>query len=466
MIRFFLNDELISTGLHPATTVLDFLRLEKHLTGTKEGCREGDCGACTVLVGKLDGDSVVYKSMNSCLLPIGDIHGKHVVSVEGLNLDKGLTLVQQNMADEGGTQCGFCTPGFVISMTGYFLNSSNPDIDSAVAALDGNICRCTGYTGIRRSINGVLEAFNKSSKKSGLEKLIDLKIIPQYFTQVPHQLKSIKPAEELPAGSVTIGGGTDLFVQRWESLYESDVALLSGNAALKGITKTNDAFIIGGGTTHSEVSESEEIHKVFPQIREGLKLFGSLPIRNRGTVAGNICNASPIADMVNMLLALGASVTLAKGEAKRELLLKDFYKGYKSLDKAPDEILLSVSIPLPKEKFLFNYEKISRRMHLDIASVNSTCYLEVNDGLIHNARLSAGGVAAVPFFLRKTGEFLTGKKIDTAVMKQASKIAMDEVAPISDARGSAEYKTILLGQLVKAHLYKLFPEHIPAEEVL
>ena len=170
--------------------------------------------------------------------------------------------------------------------------------------------------------------------------------------------------------------------------------------------------------------------------------------------------------MVNMLLALGASVTLAKGEAKRELLLKDFYKGYKSLDKAPDEILLSVSIPLPKEKFLFNYEKISRRMHLDIASVNSTCYLEVNDGLIHNARLSAGGVAAVPFFLRKTGEFLTGKKIDTAVMKQASKIAMDEVAPISDARGSAEYKTILLGQLVKAHLYKLFPEHIPAEEVL
>jgi xanthine dehydrogenase small subunit len=466
MIRFFLNDELISTGLHPATTVLDFLRLEKHMTGTKEGCREGDCGACTVLVGTLVGDSVAYKSMNSCLLPIGDIHGKHVVSVEGLNLDKGLNLVQQNMADEGGTQCGFCTPGFVISMTGYFLNDSNPNIDSAIATLDGNICRCTGYTGIKRSINGVLGAFSASSKSSGLEKLIDLKIIPQYFAQVPHQLKSIEPQDEVPAGSVTIGGGTDLFVQRWESLYESDVTFLSGNTAIKGITKTTDAFIVGGGTTHSEVSESEEIHKVFPQIREGLKLFGSLPIRNRGTIAGNICNASPIADMVNILLALGASVTLAKGEVKRELPLKDFYKGYKSLDKAPDEILVSVSIPLPKEKFLFNYEKISRRTHLDIASVNSTCYLEVKDGLISNARLSAGGVAAVPFFLKKTSAFLTGQPVNANVMKQASKTAMEEIAPISDARGSSEYKTILLGQLVKAHLYKLFPESIPAEDVL
>ncbi len=466
MIRFYLNDELVSTGSHPATTVLDFLRLEKHLTGTKEGCREGDCGACTVLVGTLDGNSVVYKSMNSCLLPIGDVYGKHVVSVEGLNMSAGLNLVQQNMAEEGGTQCGFCTPGFIMSMTGYFLNNGSPEVESAIAALDGNICRCTGYTGIRRSINGVLHAFNTSAQNSGIEKLIELKIIPQYFMQVAQKLQSIEPHEKVPSGNVRIGGGTDLFVQRWESLYESEVALLSGNTALKGISKTNDTIIIGGGTTHSEVANSEIIFEVFPQIREGLKLFGSLPIRNRGTIAGNICNASPIADMVNILLALGASVTLLKGKEKRELLLKDFYKGYKSLDKAPDEILISVSIPLPKQTFLFNYEKISRRMHLDIASVNSTCYLEINDGVISGARLSAGGVAAVPFFLTKTGAFLTGKSMSPAVMKEAAKIAMEEIAPISDARGSAEYKTILLGQLVKAHLFKLFPEQIPAEEVL
>lgn len=466
MIRFYLNDELVSTGIHPATTVLDFLRLEKHLTGTKEGCREGDCGACTVLIGTLEGDSVVYKSMNSCLLPIGDVYGKHVVSVEGLNMSTGLNLIQQNMAEEGGTQCGFCTPGFIMSMTGYFLNNGSPDMDSAIAALDGNICRCTGYTGIKRSIGGVLDTFSKSEQESGMEKLIELKVIPQYFTQVSEKLKSIEPQTELPLGNVRIGGGTDLFVQRWESLYESEVALLSGDTSLKGITRTNDAIIIGGGTTHSEVANSEIMYDVFPQIREGLKLFGSLPIRNRGTIAGNICNASPIADMVNILLALGASVTLLKGNEKRELLLKDFYKGYKSLDKAPDEILASVSIPLPKSRFLFNYEKISRRMHLDIASVNSTCYLEIREGLISDARLSAGGVAAVPFFLKKTGAFLSGKMMNPAVMKEAAKIAMEEIAPISDARGSAEYKTILLGQLVKAHLYKLFPEQIPAEEVL
>jgi xanthine dehydrogenase small subunit len=466
MIRFYLNDELVATGLHPATTVLDFLRLEKHMTGTKEGCREGDCGACTVLVGTLEGDFVVYKSMNSCLLPIGDVYGKHVVSVEGLNMSTGLNLVQLNMAEEGGTQCGFCTPGFIMSMTGYFLNNGNPEIESAIAALDGNICRCTGYTGIKRSINGVLKAFNDSTLDSGIEKLIELKIIPQYFTQVAQKLKSIEPQEELPSGNVRIGGGTDLFVQRWESLYESDVAFLSGDTLLKGISKTTDAIVIGGGTTHSEISNSEIIHDVYPQIREGLKLFGSLPIRNRGTIAGNICNASPIADMVNILLALGASVTLVKGEEKRELLLKDFYKGYKSLDKAPDEILASVSIPLPKHRFLFNYEKVSRRTHLDIASVNSTCYLEIREGIISDARLSAGGVAAVPFFLKKTSAFLTGQLMSPVVMKEAAKIAMEEIAPISDARGSSEYKTILLGQLVKAHLYKLFPEQIPAEEVL
>jgi xanthine dehydrogenase small subunit len=466
MIRFYLNNEPVSTGLHPATTVLDYLRLEKHLTGTKEGCREGDCGACTVLVGTLDGDSVVYKSMNSCLLPIGDIYGKHIVSVEGLNLEKGLNLVQQNMADEGGTQCGFCTPGFIMSLTGYFLNNPAPDIDSAIAALDGNICRCTGYAGIKRSINGVLEACKVFSENSGIERLTELNIVPQYFTQIAGQLKNIEPQEEIPSGNVHIGGGTDLFVQRWESLYESDVEFLSGNVALKGITKTNNAIIIGGGTTHSEVAGSEEICKLFPQIREGLKLFGSLPIRNRGTIAGNICNASPIADMVNMLLALGASITLIKGDEKRELPLKDFYKGYKSLDKAPDEILASVSIPLPRHRFLFNYEKISRRTHLDIASVNSSCYLELKEGLIADARLSAGGVAAVPFFLKKTSAYLTGQLISPTVMKEAARIAMAEIAPISDARGSIEYKTTLLGQLVKAHLYKLFPEQIPAEEVL
>ncbi len=466
MIRFYLNDELVSTEVHPATTVLDFLRLEKHLTGTKEGCREGDCGACTVLVGTLDGNSVVYKSMNSCLLPVGDVYGKHVVSVEGLNMSTGLNLVQQNMAEEGGTQCGFCTPGFIMSMTGYFLNNGSPEIESAVAALDGNICRCTGYTGIRRSLNGVLNAFNTSKQDSGIDKLIELKIVPSYFTQVAQKLQNIEPQKQAPSGNVRIGGGTDLFVQRWESLYESDVELLSSNPSLKGISKTTDAIIIGGGTTHSEIADSEIIHDVFPQIRDGLKLFGSLPIRNRGTVAGNICNASPIADIVNIFLALGASVTLVKGQAKRELLLKDFYKGYKSLDKAPDEILASVSIPLPKETFLFNYEKISRRMHLDIASVNSTCYLEMKDGIILQASISAGGVAAVPFFLKQTGAYLAGKSMSPAVMREAAKTAMAEIAPISDARGSAEYKTVLLGQLIKAHLYKCFPEQIPAEEVL
>ena len=466
IIEFYLNDELVSSAVNPATTILDFLRVDKRLTGTKEGCREGDCGACTVLVGTLKDNAVTYKSVNSCLLPIGDVHGKHVVSVEGLNLANSLNLIQLNMADEGGTQCGFCTPGFIISMTGYFINTTSPDIDSAIASLDGNICRCTGYAGIKRALENAIVAYNSSSAKQPIEKLIDLKMIPSYFASIPQQLALIEKEKQESTGKVVVGGGTDLFVQRWEALLESEVELVSEDESLHGITLEKGVIVIGGAVTHSEIAQSEIIKNVYPQINEALVLFGSLPIRNRGTVAGNIVNASPIADIVNILLALNATVTLCGASKKRNVLLKEFYKGYKTLDKSADEIVESVSIPVPKKKHFFSYEKVSRRTHLDIASVNTSFYVEIVADTVVSANISAGGVAPVPFYLSKTVDYLIGKSISPVVMKEAVAIAKNEVAPISDARGSVEYKKLLLGQLLKVHFLKLFPEKITAEAVV
>lgn len=455
--------------VNPASTLLDILRNDLRLTGTKEGCREGDCGACTILVGTPGNAEITYRTMNSCLLPIGDIHGKHVVTVEGLK-ESGLNLVQAAMVDEGGTQCGFCTPGFIMSMTGYFINEQNPTLDSAIAALDGNICRCTGYAGIKRAFAEALIHFEKSGTKNHFEKLMQADIIPDYFQEIPARLAAL-PLPELKAANgqqpVPVGGGTDLFVQRWDSIADSAIDLLNTRPAPRDITIVDSCIVIPATTTISSVIQSPIIRESFPKLESSLLLFGSLPIRNRATVAGNIVNASPIADFVNILLAVGAEVRLSEnGKITRTLPLHELYIGYKNLDKKPTELIQEIVIPLPGKEFLMNYEKVSKRTHLDIASVNSTCYLEHSNGIITLARISAGGVGPIPIFLKKASAYLAGKEFTIEVLRETIAIALTEISPMSDARGTARYKTLLLSQLIKAHFLTLFPNLLAVEEVL
>jgi xanthine dehydrogenase small subunit len=463
-VNFILNDELISTEINPAVTVLDFLRNNKKLTGTKEGCREGDCGACTVIIGSLHKNIIVYKTVNSCLMPVADLNGKHLVTIEGLNQNR-LNIIQSNMVDEGGTQCGFCTPGFIISITNYFLTNSNYNLNEAIEALSGNICRCTGYEGIKRAVGNIISKLEQENRdgKSQVEFLIKIGILPEYFLSVPGMIKKINKIKSGSTNTKTkagkkylVSGGTDLYVQKWEELYNSDINFISAKEDLKEIKITGKKIIIGGAVTIEEFRNSKIIQKYFPELKEYLKLFGSLPIRNRATIAGNIANASPIADGTNILIAFNTSVVL-KGGKKRNIILKDFYLGYKKLDLKPGEYIEAIVIEAPPKKYYFNYEKVSRRIHLDIASVNSSVYIEEKKNIITKINLSAGGVAPIPLFLEKTCSFLTGKEIKIENVKKAAEIALTEISSISDARGSADYKSLLLRQLIFAHFLKLFP---------
>ncbi len=470
-INFILNNEIIKTSINPATVVLDFLRKNKKLTGTKEGCREGDCGACAILLGQIVNGKIKYKTVNSCLLPVLAVNGKHIVTIEGLNSDK-LNSIQQAIVDEGATQCGFCTPGFIISLTNFFLSNESLDKETAMEFLSGNICRCTGYASIKRTVEKLIKELKPYSLIIPLttEQLISEGILPQYFKNIPAMLEKLEYGmlmERIYSDSeYLIGGGTDLFVQKPNKLLSSNLTLTNRDKIFSEIKVENEFIKIGATVTISELQSSEIIKKHLPELEKLLNLFGSTPIRNRATVGGNIINASPIGDMTNILLALDARLHLICIDGERPLPLKKFFLGYKKLDKKENEELLYVSIPLPGSNYKFNFEKVSRRTYLDIASVNSSIYIEINENIIQRIRMSAGGIAPYPFYLENTCNYLQSKEINFNTVDEAASIAISEVSPISDVRGSADYKRILLRQLILAHFIKLFPALIDVEEMI
>lgn len=466
-IVFILNNEIVSVDANPAIALLDFIRKEKHMTGTKEGCREGDCGACTVLVGELNGNKVKYHSVNSCLFPFADVKGKHIVTIEGLR-NKNLSIIQQSFIDEWASQCGFCTPGFIVSLTGYFLSNEKYNANDAVESMDGNICRCTGHSSIIRAAKKSTELISSriTNYNDHINALIKTDLIPAYFNEIPEKLKKLK-TKQLVESDITspefyISGGTDLYVQKREDLLKAKVKLASFNGVPSKIKIEKGKCIVGARATVSDFMNSEIINQYLPTLKDSLKLFGSLPIRNRATIGGNIVNASPIADMTNILLALNSSVHLT---SERSLFLKEFYKGYKILDLNNGELIESISFDLPAKNSFFNFEKVSQRTYLDIASANSSVYLEMNNGSISNILISAGGVAPIPLYLAKTSEYLIGKEINYINISEATEFAMSEISPITDARGTSEYKSLLLRQLIFAHFIKLFPEKIRIKEI-
>lgn len=473
MITFILNNEIIKTSLPSGFVLLDFIRKHQRLTGTKEGCREGDCGACTVLVGELRDGEVKYKTVNSCLFPLGAAHLKHIVTIEGLNLDQ-MNYLQAKFVELGGTQCGFCTPGFIVSAMGYFLTQENYRNDDAIQFVAGNICRCTGYAGIKRALSSTIEYLNSSIEKTNgktkktFEELIRIGFVPDYFSSIPQRLKALQLEEKTLSESskIFVSGGTDVYVQRWDELVDKNVSLISLKEEFKGIKQVNDEIFIGGATTISEIEESDLIHSIIPELKVYLKLFGSKPIRNRATVAGNIVNASPIGDMTNILLALDSTVHLTNGNGKRTIQLRKFFLEYKKLDKNEDELIQSVSFKVPKKKYLINFEKISRRTFLDIASVNSTFFGYIENDSFEEISITAGGVSPIPLYLQKASNYLRNKKINVETISKAIEVALSEISPISDARGSAEYKKLLLRQLLLAHFEKFFPDLISKELVL
>ena len=456
MIEFILNNKPIKTIQPSGALLLDFVRYVQSLTGTKIGCREGDCGACTVLIGDLIDGKLNYQQVTSCLTPLGNVQGKHVVTIEGLNMES-LSPVQQYMVDESGSQCGFCTTGFVVSLTQFCLANSAPTYKDAIASIDGNICRCTGYKPIERAAKHITESLSDKSEKETLDWLITQKFIPSYFNQIPEMLNALSKGENNSQNGTVVGGGTDLYVQKHDQLINQDVDLISDSPDLNFIEIDNGLCKVGAGTTATDLMESDIFISAFPQLKAHLKLVASSPIRNMATLGGNFVNASPIGDFTAFFLALNAKIKLIKNSDSRSIYLNDFYKGYKDLDKSPDEILSTISFKLPTQDSHFNFEKVSKRIHLDIASVNTAILITISGNEITQAHLSAGGVGPIPMYLSKTCNFLLGKSLSRETVQSALEILQSEISPISDVRGSADYKRLLLRQLFYAHFITLFP---------
>ncbi len=465
MIEFILNNKTIKTKLPPGMTVLDFIRYEQNLKGTKIGCREGDCGACTILVGEIKNNQLNYRSMTSCLMPLGNVQGKHIVSVEGINMDE-LNPIQQAIVNEGGTQCGFCTVGFVMSLVGFCLTEKETNYENAIAAMDGNICRCTGYKSLERAAALITDQLNSRKENDTINWLIEHKFIPPYFSEIPKRLSAFVKVEDNSSQptKIKLGGGTDLYVQKHDSMVHAEIDFIFDNDQLKGIAQKDNLIYIGASSTVEDLRSSKLMNKHFPLLQKHLKLISSTPIRNMATLAGNFVNASPIGDMTIFFLALNAGLILDDNGIKRNVLLKDFYKGYKQIDKSAEEIIESIYIEVPKPNSLFNFEKISKRTHLDIASVNSAMSIEVEGTKIKSIHIAVGGVFAFPLYLNKTVEHLKGKEISTAPILSANEILQSEIAPISDARGYADYKRLLARQLFFAHFVELLPEKINVDE--
>ena len=465
MLQFILNEKDITTDLPPGMVMLDFIRYRQHLIGTKIGCREGDCGACTILVGEMVNGELVYESMTSCLMPIGNAHGKHIVSIEGINFANELNPVQQAMAEEGATQCGFCTPGFVMSLAGFCLGREKANsTDNAIAAIDGNICRCTGYKPIERAAAKVAAILKERNEEDAITFITRKKILPEYFTGIHNRLQDLAVSEKarllpdlsgLEERPHIVGGGTDLYVQKHEEMSNAAIQFVFDHPALNDISKDGNRCYIGPSATVSDLKASPIITEAFPGFQQYAKLVSSTPIRNMATIAGNFINASPIGDFTIFFLALDAQLVLNDGKNKRELPLRKLYKGYKTLDKKPEEHIEQIWFELPDANTRFHFEKVSKRTHLDIASVNSAIRLQIKGDLIESAGLSAGGVGPVPMYLQKTSIFLKGKKISEALVQEVIELVKTEISPISDARGAKEYKTLLLGQLIKAHFIEL-----------
>ncbi len=461
-IQSIVNNEIKKFELPSGAVTLDVIREKLGLKGTKEGCREGDCCSCMVLLGKPIAGGIQYRIVNSCLLPLGEIDRSHLVTIEGLNQEK-LNRIQEFFVNEGATQCGFCTPGFIISLSGYLLIAEKFMLSDALAFISGNICRCTGYKSIERAVEKILNTLNNNhlpphSSERRLEYLVKNNILPKYFLNISEKLAQLAalPSEpgNMPHQGKVVAGGTDLYVQKSEDFEATDIIRLNKHAALRKIESVDERLYVGAAITIAEFSENSIIGRRLPHIAEYARLIACTSIRNMGTLGGNIVNASPIGDLSIILLALDATLLIANEKHTREIKLHGFFKDYKVCDLHAGEWVQAILIPQNENAGFFNFEKVSKRSHLDIASVNSAISISLNNKLIEKVHLAAGGVAPIPKLLTKTEAFLKGEKLTPALIEKAQEIALAEIRPISDVRGSARYKSLLLKQLIKAHFEK------------
>ncbi len=462
-IRFRLNDQLIELDdITPALTLLDFLRLDQKLCGTKEGCAEGDCGACTVLVGRLSGGELVYESVNACIRFVGSLDACHVVTVEHLKSKDGkLHPVQQAMVDNHASQCGFCTPGFVMSLYGLWMTNPKPSNNDIETALQGNLCRCTGYEPIIHaaqsiSKNGKVDddplILERQSVKRQLVELSDGARVEIHYSDelliVPSSVEDLADARQNHPDSTIVAGSTDVGLWVTKMMRNISPAIfISHLEELHGINTKNDSINVGACVTYTEMQGLISSH--LPQLKEYWNRIGGEQVRNMGTIGGNVANGSPIGDTPPILIALGATVTLRCGKKQRSVLLQEFFIDYGKQDREPGDFVESINIPLPAKGDVFAAYKVSKRRDEDISAVCSAFKLRISDGVVSDAIIAFGGMAGIPKRASDVEAELIGKPWNEENVSKAKASFDKDFTPLSDWRASAEYRALIAKNLLQ-----------------
>lgn len=446
-IGFRLNGEAVwISGVDPHTTLLSWLR-GRGLTGSKEGCAEGECGACAVLLLRSDGQASRLEAVNGCLLLLPSLADQEVWTVEGLAQGGRLHPVQEAML-QGGSQCGYCTPGFVVSMAAEYYRRGRQGFD--LEALSGNLCRCTGYRPIRDAALSLGEPPPDDPLVQRLERPAP-PLGPVRYTVQRTYLRPTSLAElfqmwaEYPQARL-LAGGTDLGVEVNQRFARAEALLdLSALPELKTLRWESAYVELGAGLTLSELEQG--LQGRIPLLSGWFPLFASRLIRNRATLGGNLGTASPIGDGPPVLLALGAEVVLVSPEGERTLPLEAFFTGYRRTALAPGELIRAVRIPLPLAPTARFYKVAKRRLD-DISTVAAAFALELEGGQVKRLRIGLGGVAPTPVRAYRTEAFLVGKPWEGHTVRAAAEVLRGEFQPIDDHRGSAAYRRAMLGNLL------------------
>lgn len=462
-IRFLLNGEAVQLpDVGAQETLLDYLRIVRRLTGTKEGCAEGDCGACTVLVGRLTEAGLRYETVNACIRFLASLDGCHVVTIEHLRgVDGGLHPVQRAMVEAHGSQCGFCTPGIVMSLYALWMEASAPSDAEIETALQGNLCRCTGYEPIFKAARAAAELGKPEADPLALEradvtvrleawadgarvdvtKAGDRAILPASVADLAEVLA------EHPDATI-VAGATDVGLWVTKMMRPITPAVFIGHLTeLRQVVETGSSLRLGAGASYSEAEAA--LARAFPHLLPYWRRIAGWQVRNMGTVGGNIANGSPIGDTPPVFIALGAKLHLRSAAGVRELPLENFFIDYGEQDLRAGEFVEAVELPFADVGVHQAAYKVSKRRDEDITAVAAGFAVRVEGGMIAAARIAFGGMAATPKRAARAEAALVGQPFAEASFEAAAQAVAEDFAPLSDWRATAEYRSLVAGNLFR-----------------